>query len=100
MNANESLHAKIGATCPKTGFVGLERIAAASCVAIVEFNSGVELSLSKLCEEMGIEFGSRLLASAKKADMQRMKQSLRQARASTKWPVPVITVAMPQGASR
>ena len=58
---------KIWAKCPKTRFIGLERVAAVSCAAIVEVNSGVELSQSKLCEEMSIESGSRLLVSAKKA---------------------------------
>ena len=79
--ANESLHSKIRAKCHKTRFVGLERLTAATFAAITEFNSGVELSLGKLCEAMSIVFGSRLLASAKKADMQRLRQSLRQAQA-------------------
>ena len=67
-----------GRNVQKIGFVGLERVAAASCAAIAEFNSGVELSLSKQCEAMGIESGWRLLASAKKADTQRLKQSFHQ----------------------
>ena len=83
-NANESLHSKIRAKCHKTGFVGLERLTAAKCVAIAEFNSGIELYLGRLCEAVGIVSGSQLLASAKKADMQRLRQSLRQAQAITK----------------
>ena len=83
-NANESLHAKIWAKCPKTGFVGLERLTVATCSAIAEFNSGVEISIRKLCEAMDIVSGIQMVTSAKKADDQRLKQSLRQARSSTK----------------
>ena len=39
---------------------------------------GLMLSLSKQCEAMGIESGWRLLASAKKADTQHLKQSFHQ----------------------
>ena len=81
-NANESLYAKIWAKCPKTGFVGLERWTASTCSAIAEFNSDVELSIRTLCEAMDIVSGNQ--QPAKKADVQRLKQSLRQAQASTK----------------
>ena len=83
-NANESLHSKIWGKCPKTGFVGLERLTAASCSAICEFNSGVELAIRKLCDAMDIMPGTRMVASAQKADAQRLRQSLRQAQVSTK----------------
>ena len=83
-NNNESLHSKIWAKCPKTGFVGLERVASAACSAIAEFNSGIELSMQNLCVAMGIASGARQVASAKKADAQRLAQSLRRAQASSK----------------
>ena len=79
-----SLHSKIWAKRPKTGFVGLERVASAACSAIAEFNSGIELSMQNLCAAMGIVSGARLVASAKKADAQRLAQSLRREQASTK----------------
>ena len=41
-NPNESLHSKIWAKCPKTGFVCVHRVLAATCAAVAEFNSGVE----------------------------------------------------------
>ena len=68
-NNNESLNSKIWANCPKTGFVGLERVASAAspaCSAIAEFNSGIEPSMQNLCVAMGIVSGARLVASAKK----------------------------------
>ena len=72
-NVNKSLHAKIWAKWSKTGFVGLERLTAATCSAIAEFNSGVELSIRKLCEVMDIVSGMQMVTSAKKADAQRLK---------------------------
>ena len=79
-NANESLHSKIWGKCPKTGFVGIERLTATACSAICEFNSGVELVIRKLCDAMDIMPGKRMVASAQRADAQR----LRQAQVSTK----------------
>ena len=83
-NSNESLHAKIWAKCPKTGFVGLQRLTAAVCAVIAEFNGGVEVAVQKLCVNMNVAAGSRLLASAKKADTRRLRQSMRRAQTSTK----------------
>jgi len=59
-------------------------VIAATCSAVAEFNSGVELSVRKLSEAMGIVSGKAMVTSAKKADVQRLRQSLRQAQASTK----------------
>ena len=39
-NRNESLHARVWAKCPKTGFVGMQRVLFATCLAVSEFNSG------------------------------------------------------------
>ena len=70
-----NLHAKIWAKCPKTGFVGLERLTAATCSAISEFNSGVELTIRKLYEAMDIVSGTQMMTSANEADTQRLRQS-------------------------
>ena len=40
-NPNESLHAKMWAKFPKTSFAGLQRVLLAICLAVAEFNSGV-----------------------------------------------------------
>ena len=80
-SAKESLHSKIiqRGKCPKTGFVGLKRLTAAVCSATCRFNSGVELAIRKLCDAMDIMSGTRMVASAQKANAQRPRQSLRQA---------------------
>ena len=58
--------------------------ASPACSAIAEFNSDIELSMQKLCVAMGIVSGAWLVTSAKKADAQRLAQSLRRAQTSTK----------------
>ena len=83
-NANESLHAAIWAKCPKTSFVGLERVIAATSSAISEFNCGVKTTIECLCDVMGTASGSQLLASAEKADHRRVRQARRQAAAATR----------------
>ena len=83
-NPNESLHSKIWAKCPKTGFVGLQRVLSSTCAAVAEFNSRVEVTMRRLCDTMGIASGERLIASAKKADRKRLHEAERQAEASTK----------------
>ena len=83
-NNNESLHSKIWAKCPKTGFMGLQRVVAATCTAVAEFNSGVKTTLEQLCTVMGITSGPRLLASAEKADRKRVRQSVKQQESRTK----------------
>ena len=83
-NPNEALHSKIWRKCPKTSFVGLQRVVAATCSGVAEFNSGIELSIQKLFSAMDIVPGRHLVASAVKADSERLQQSLRQAEASTK----------------
>ncbi|MEG7524040.1 MAG: hypothetical protein M3H12_13215, partial [Chromatiales bacterium] len=83
-NPNESLHSKIWAKCPKTGFVGLQRVLSATCAAVAEFNSGVEVTMRRLCDAMGIASGERLVASAEKADRKRLRGAEQQAQASTK----------------
>lgn len=52
--------------------------------AVAEFNSGVEVTMQRLCDTMGIASGERLIASAKKADRKRLHEAERQAEASTK----------------
>ena len=83
-NANESLHSVIWGKCPKTGFVGLQRVTAATCAGVAQFNSGIELNMRRLFSEMDIEPGSHMVKSAAKADKVRLDQSLRKAAASTK----------------
>ena len=67
-NRNESLHARVWAKCPKTGFVGMQRVLFATC----------------LYSEMSMPTGTYLIVSGEKADRMRLKQSLRQAEARTK----------------
>ena len=50
---NEILHSKVWAKCPKTGFVGLQRVLSATCAAVTEFNSGVEVTMRRLCDDCG-----------------------------------------------
>ena len=80
-NPNESLYSKIWAKCPKAGFVGLQRVLSATCAAVAEFNSGVEVTMQRLYGTMGITSGERLIASA---DRKRVREAGRQAEASTK----------------
>ena len=82
--ANESLHSKVWRKCPKTGFVGLQRVQTATATAVAEFNVGVKETLRHLCDAMGVETGRYLLSSATKADAARVRQAERQAAASTK----------------
>ena len=58
----------------KTGFVGLERLTAATCSAVAEFNSDVEFAIRKLYEAMAVVPGTRMVTATKKADIQRLKQ--------------------------
>ena len=83
-NPNESLHGKVWAKCPKTGFVGLQRVLFATCLAVAEFNSGARTTVEQLYGVMGMTIGPQLIASAEKADRKRLRQSLRQAESRTK----------------
>ena len=83
-NANESLHSKVWAKCPKTGFVGINRVVSSTCAAVAEFNSGVEATMRHLCRVMGVTPGLRLLGSAEKVDIRRCQQAERQVAASSK----------------
>ena len=83
-NVNESLHSKVWTKCPKTNFVGLERVLSATCSSVAEFNCGVESSMRYLCEVMQVPSGAHLLSSAQKADRQRLRQAKRQKAAATK----------------
>ena len=83
-NANESLHSKVWLKCPKTGFVGLMRVCAATCLAIAEFNQGFGSTVTRSYAIMGLQCGSRLKVSAAEADSRRLRESVRQVQASTK----------------
>ena len=50
-NPNESLHSKVWAKCPKTGF---HRVLSATCAVVAEFNVGVAATMRHMCEVMGI----------------------------------------------
>ena len=82
-NANESLHSKVWLKCPKTGFVGLMRVCAATCLAIVEFNQGIGSMVMRSYAIMGLQCGSRLKVSAAEADSRQLRESVRQMQAST-----------------
>ena len=47
-NPNEALHSVIWGKCPKTGFVALRRVVAATSAGVAEFNCGVELNMRSL----------------------------------------------------
>ena len=83
-NANESLHSKVWAKCPKIGFACVHRVRSATCAAVAEFNVGVAATMRHLCDVMGIAPGEELLASAKRRDARRLQQAERQMEASTK----------------
>ena len=83
-NANESLHSKVWAKCPKTGFVGFQRVVAATCAAIAEFNQGVESTVARTYDTMAMDSGINLRLSAAKADARRLQQSRRQVMDSTR----------------
>ena len=76
-NANESLHSKVWAKCPKVGFAGLVRVKAAACSAIAEFNEGVESAVARTYTAMGLASGRHLRASSAKADERRVVQAKR-----------------------
>lgn len=83
-NANESIHSVVWHKCPKTSFVGLERVVSATCSAVSVFNAGIEVTMRNLCEVMQVPTGAHLLASAEKADRQRLSQAKRQAMSASK----------------
>jgi len=49
--------------CPKTNFVGLERVLSATCSSVTEFNSGVESSTRYLFDVMQVPSDAHLLSS-------------------------------------
>ena len=59
-NANESPHSKVWAKCPKTGLVGFQRVVAATCAAIAEFNQGVESTVARTYDTMAMDSGINL----------------------------------------
>ena len=83
-NANESLHSVVWSKCPKTTFVGVDRVVSATCSAVSEFNAGIEATIRHLCDVMELPACGHLLASAEKADHRRLGQAKRQAVAATK----------------
>ena len=83
-NANESLHSVVWSKCPKTTFVGLERVVSATCSAVSQFNAGIKVTKKNLCEVMQVPSGAHLLASAEKADRRRLQQAKRQTLAASK----------------
>ena len=62
----------------------MHRVLAATCAAVAEFNSGVEVTMRHLCDVMSVTPGEHLLASAEKTDARRLKQAERQTKALTK----------------
>ena len=83
-NANENLRSVVWSKCPKTTFVGLERVVSATCSAVSQFNAGIKVTMKNLCEVMQVPSGAHLLASAEKADRRRLKQAKRQTLAASK----------------
>ncbi|KAK2186943.1 hypothetical protein NP493_184g00016 [Ridgeia piscesae] len=83
-NANESLHSVVWSKCPKTTFVSLKRVVSATCSAVSQFNAGIKVTMTNLCEVMQVPPGAHLLASAEKADRRRLQQARRQTLAASK----------------
>ena len=83
-NANESLHFVVWSKCPKTTFVGIERVVSATCSAVSQFNAGIKVTMKNLCDVMQVPSGAHLLASAEKADRRRLQQAKRQTLAASK----------------
>ena len=77
-NANESLPAMVWAKCPKTDFVGTDRVLFATCCAVGECNSGAQVTAEHLYGAMGLATGQQLISSAAKADRKRLGKSLHQ----------------------
>ena len=73
-----------GPRCPKTTFVGLERVVSATCSAVSQFNAGIKVTIKNLCEVMQVPSDAHLLASAEKADRRRLQQAKRQTLAASK----------------
>ena len=65
-NTNECLDSKIWAKCPKTGFVGLQRVLFSTCCAVGEFNNGGLATVEELYGAMGLATAQRLITSAEK----------------------------------
>ena len=83
-NANESPHSVVWSKCPKTTFVGLERVVSATCSAVSQINAGIKVTMTNLCEVMQVPPGAHLLASAEKADRRRLQQARRQTLGASK----------------
>ena len=81
--ANES-HSVVWSKCPKTTFIGLERIVSATCSAVSQFNAGIKVTTKNLCDVMQVPSRAQLLASAEKADRRRLQQAKRQTLAASK----------------
>ena len=62
-NANESLHSVVWSKCPKTSFVGVERVLSVTCSAASEFNASVETTIRNICDVMDVPVGGHLLAT-------------------------------------
>ena len=80
----ESLHSVVWSKCPKTTFVGIERVVSATCSAVSQFNAGIKVTMKNLCDVMQVPSGAHLLASAEKADRRRLQQAKRQTLAALK----------------
>ena len=67
----------VWAKCPKTGFVGTDRVLFPTCRAVGEFNSGAQVTVENL-------YGQQMISSAEKADRKRHGKILRQVTMCTK----------------
>ena len=74
----------VWAKCPKTGFVGIDRVLFATCCAVSQFNSGAQVTAEHLYGAMGLATGQQLISSAAKADRKRLRKSLCQEATRTK----------------
>ena len=75
-NANESFHQLIWKRCPKTGFVGKQRLEIAVNDATIVYNNG-ELGRKAIFKNLGLEIGFYSLRSFCDSDKKRITSSIK-----------------------
>ena len=74
-NANESLHAVVWSRCPKTVFIGKDKLEAAVCCALAVFNKGARQT-TDIMREMGIKVSEMALEYTSRRDSRRVRNSI------------------------
>ena len=74
-NSNESLHAVVWSRCPKTIFIGKDKLEAAVCCALAVFNKGARQT-TDMMREMGIEVSEMALEYSSRRDSRRIRNTI------------------------